>query len=95
VPDAGSDPERKEAMNTAVRDRSAAPSAGLSALPDTDSLLSELGVLYPVMTFPMDVGDAPSPADAREAPSGSSGDVAAQERRTEMDERIMTGLLWQ
>jgi hypothetical protein len=82
-------------MNTATRDRRAAPTARLSALPDTDSLLSELGVLYPVMTFPMDVGDAPSPADAREAPSGSSGDVAAQERRTEMDERIMTGLLWQ
>ena len=82
-------------MTTAIRDRSAAPTAGLSALPDTDSLLSELGVLYPVMTFPMDVGDAPSPADAREAPSGSSGDIATEERRTEMDERIMTGLLWQ
>ena len=82
-------------MKTATPNRGAAPSAGPSALPDTASLLSELGVLYPVMTFPTDVEDAPPPADAREAPSGSTDDATTEERRTEMDERIMTGLLWQ
>ena len=63
-----------------------------SSLPDTDALLSELGVLYPVMTFTGPEGDAP-PADAWEAPSASSSEQGDEERRSEMDERIMAGLV--
>ncbi len=65
-----------------------APSA--SPLPDTDSLLSELGALYPVMAFPTAVETAveagSSPADAREA--------IVEEGRVELDARILAGLLW-
>lgn len=57
-------------------------------LPDAEALLSELGVVYPVMTFAGAEDDA-SPTDAGEAPSGSSN----EERRSEMNERIMAGLL--
>ena len=63
-----------------------------SALPDTEALLSELGALYPMMAFPGPEGDAP-PADAREAPSDSPALQGSEGRRTEMDERIMAGLL--
>ncbi len=63
-----------------------------SSLPDTDALLSELGVLYPVMTLTGPEGDS-SPADAWEAPSGSSPAQADEDRRSEMDKRIMAGLL--
>jgi hypothetical protein len=63
-----------------------------SSLPDTDALLSELGVLYPVMTFTGPQGDA-SPPDAWEAPSGSSTAQADEDRRSEMDERILAGLM--
>jgi hypothetical protein len=59
-----------------------------STLPDAETLLSELGVVYPVMTLAGAEDDAP-PTDAWEAPSGSSD----EERRSEMDERIMAGLL--
>jgi hypothetical protein len=61
-----------------------APSA--SPLPDTDSLLSELGALYPVMAFPTAVEASSSPADAREA--------IVEEGRVELDARILAGLLW-
>jgi hypothetical protein len=57
-------------------------------LPDAETLLSELGVVYPVMTFAGADDDAP-PTDAWEVPSSSSD----EERRSEMDERIMAGLL--
>jgi hypothetical protein len=57
-------------------------------LPDAEALLSELGVVYPVMTFAGAEDGAP-PTDAGEAPSGFSN----EERRSEMDERIMAGLL--
>ena len=63
-----------------------------SALPDTESLLSELGALYPMMAFPGPEGDA-STADAGEAPSESPVPQGSEERRTEMDERIMAGLI--
>lgn len=61
-----------------------APSA--SSLPDTDSLLSELGALYPLMAFPTAVEASSSPADAREA--------VVEEGRVELDARILAGLLW-
>ena len=61
-------------------------------MPDIDTLLSELGVLYPVMTFAGPEGDVP-PTDAWEAPSGSSMAAGDEERRSEMDERIMAALL--
>ena len=61
-----------------------APSA--SPLPDTDSLLSELGALYPLMAFPTAVEAGSSPADAREA--------VVEEGRVELDARILAGLLW-
>lgn len=67
-----------------------APGPALPALPETDALLSELGALYPLMAFAGNMGEPP-PADAWEAPSGSS----TEERRSEMDERILAGLLWQ
>jgi hypothetical protein len=54
--------------------------------------LSERGALDPVVAYLGPGGDAP-PADAWEAPSGSSGPLGSEERRTEMDERIMAGLL--
>jgi hypothetical protein len=77
-------------MHTATRkgpDR--APAAPQSpTLPDAEALLSELGVVYPVMTFAGAEDDVP-PMDTGEAPSGSSN----EERRSEMDERIMAGLL--
>ncbi len=60
------------------------------ALPDIDALLSELGILYPVVTFAGGAGDTP-PADAWEAPSGRS--QGPEERRFEIDARIMAGLL--
>jgi len=73
-----------------------APSA--SPLPDTDSLLSELGALYPLMAFPTAVETAveagSSPADAREAPSDSSPEAVVEEGRVELDARILAGLLW-
>lgn len=61
-----------------------APSA--SPLPDTDSLLSELGALYPLMAFPTAVEASSSPADAQEA--------VVEEGRVELDARILAGLLW-
>ena len=89
------DPEairKGKAMQTATMDPArTAETAPSAALPDTDALLSELGALYPVMTFAGGLGDAP-PADAWEAPSGSS-EQGHEERRSEMDERIMAGLL--
>ena len=74
-------------MQTATR-----KDPGRIAEPDIDALLSELGVLYPVMTFAGPEGDA-SPADAWEAPSGSSLVQGHEERRSEMDERILAGLV--
>ena len=70
-----------------------APHPALSALPDTDALLSELGALYPLVAFAGTGSDA-SPADTWEVPSGPSAPGTAEERRSEMDERIMAGLLW-
>jgi hypothetical protein len=60
--------------------------------PDTDALLSELGVLYPLVTFTGAAEDA-SPADAWEAPSATSTEQGTEERRSEMDERIMAGMV--
>jgi len=81
-------------MHTATRTDPGriAQQAPAAAFPDTDALLSELGVLYPVMAFTGPEGDAP-PADTWEAPSGSSALQGPEERRTEMDERIMAGLV--
>ena len=80
-------------MQTVTRNDSdhAAGSTSLPSLPDTDALLSELGVLYPVMTFAGAEGDEP-PTDAWEAPSGFSTTQGDEERRSEMDARIMAGL---
>jgi hypothetical protein len=87
----------RNAMEVASREHTngvalEAPSA--SPLPDTDSLLSELGALYPVMAFPTAVDGSSSPADAREAPSDSSREAVVEEGRVELDERILVGLLW-
>ena len=81
-------------METATRNDSdrTAGIASLPSLPDTDTLLSELGVLYPVMAFTGAEGD-PAPTDAWEAPSGSTMAHGDEERRSEMDARIMAGLL--
>ena len=70
-------------MQTATR-----KDPGRIAEPDNDALLSELGVLYPVMTFT-------GPADAWEAPSGSSIEQGQgyEEQRSELDERILAGLV--
>jgi hypothetical protein len=77
-------------MHTATRKGSdlAAAVSPAPILLDAEALLSELGVVYPVMTFAGPEDDAP-PTDTGEAPSGSSN----EERRSEMDERIMAGLL--
>ena len=81
-------------MQTATRmdPEGIAETTSSSALPDTDALLSELGVLYPVMTFAGAESDIP-PADAWEAPSGSSPSQGNEERRSELDGRIMAGLI--
>ncbi len=63
-----------------------------AALPDTYALLSERGALDPLVAYLGPGGDGP-PTDAWEAPSGSSGWQGNEERRTELDERIMAGLL--
>ena len=73
--------ETRKTMETATRNDS-----------DIDALLSELGVLYPVMTFTGPVDD-PSPTDAWEAPSAFSTPQGDEERRSEMDARILAGLL--
>ena len=60
-------------------------------LPETDALLSELGVVN-AGTFAGTEDDALQ-ADAGEAPSASSPSKGSEERRSEMDERIMAGLV--
>ena len=83
-------------MQTATRNDSdrTAGSTSLPSHPDTDTLLSELGALYPVMTFAgAGAGDDPPPTDAWEAPSSFSLTQGDEERRSEMDARIMAGLL--
>ena len=69
-------------MKTAAADTHATASITSSpAVPDPDSLLWQLGgFAYPVMAFPTD---------------SAAGRAADDERGSEMDERIMTGLLWQ
>jgi hypothetical protein len=55
-------------------------------LPDTESLLGELGAMYPVVTYPAtDV--------AEDVEAGDPAEVTEQ-RREELDASIMTGLLW-
>jgi hypothetical protein len=70
-----------------------APDPPRAVLHDDDALLSEPGALYPLFAFAGTLGDPP-PADAREAPSGSATAGTVEERRSEMDERILAGLLW-
>ncbi len=70
------------------------PVPARTALPDTDALLSELGALSPLTPFWGNVGDQP-PAGAWEAPSGTSTAETVEGRRSEMDDRILAGLLWQ
>ena len=69
------------------------PASRLSAFPDTDALLSELGVLLPLIAYAGCEGE-PSPPDSREASSGPSACDTVEERRSEMDRRIMAGMLW-
>jgi hypothetical protein len=52
-----------------------------SDLPDTESLLGELGSMYPVVSYPA----------AEESVEGD--DDPAQERRDELDATILAGLL--
>ena len=52
-------------------------------LPDTESLLGQLGSLYPVVSYPA----------AEDSAEGDETD-AVQERRDELDATIMSGLLW-
>jgi hypothetical protein len=54
-----------------------------SEAPDTESLLGDIGSMYPILTFP--VTEAPVQDDA--------GDLTA-ECREELDASIMAGLLW-
>ena len=70
-----------------------APAWEPSALPGTDALLSELGVLLPLIAY-AGCEDDPSPTDSWEASSGSSAPDTVEERRSEMDRRIMAGMLW-
>ena len=60
-------------------------------LPDTESLLGELGSMYPVLTYPSssDPGEEEwDPGDEIEVPAD------ADARREELDASIMAGLLW-
>jgi hypothetical protein len=58
------------------------------ALPDTESLLGELGSLYPILTYP--AGEAP----IEEGVDGGGPAEATDARREELDASIMAGLLW-
>jgi hypothetical protein len=58
-------------------------------LPDTESLLGELGSMYPVVTYPA----AETPAD-EEPDEIDNPRSATEERRDELDATIMAGLLW-
>lgn len=69
-----------------------APALPRSSLPD-DAPISRFGALYSLTTFAGTLGDDQPPADAWEAPSGSPAAMAVEERRSEMDERILAGLL--
>ena len=60
-------------------------------LPGVDALLSELGVVSPVV-FAGVQDDRPL-TDAGEAPSGTSIAQGDEERGAELDERIMAGLV--
>ena len=58
-----------------------------SNLPDTESLLGELGSMYPVVSYP-----AEAPVDRWDDEDGDA--ASADLRRDELDETIMAGLLW-
>jgi hypothetical protein len=58
-------------------------------LPDTESLLGELGSMYPVVTYPAAETPADEEPDEIDTPRG-----ATEERRDELDATIMAGLLW-
>ena len=57
-----------------------------SNLPDTESLLGDVGSMYPILTYP--VTEAPVEGEHEDA-----GDLNA-ECREELDASIMAGLLW-
>jgi hypothetical protein len=54
-----------------------------SDLPDTESLLGQLGSMYPVVSYPA----------AEESAEGEDVDPVEEERRDELDATIMSGLL--
>ena len=57
-------------------------------LPDTETLLGELGSMYPVVTYP--AAEHPT-----EDEFGAGGDADMTDaRRDELDASIMAGLLW-
>ena len=58
------------------------------ALPDTESLLGELGSVYPILTYP--AAEAPM----EEEWDGATAPAATDARRDELDASIMAGLLW-
>jgi hypothetical protein len=58
-------------------------------LPDTESLLGQLGTMYPILTY----APTEAPAGAEQPGREDAGDVA-DGRRDELDASIMAGLLW-
>ncbi|HZO60345.1 MAG TPA: hypothetical protein VFB51_11690 [Solirubrobacterales bacterium] len=81
-------------MPTATRKGSdrIAPAASPATLPEAGELLSELGVVYPVMTF-TGAEEGAEQADTGEAPSAAAIAQGEEERRSEMDQRILAGLV--
>jgi hypothetical protein len=82
-------------MQTAARQASdrIADAASPWTLSDSDALLSELGVVNAGTFAGTEDEDDALQADAGEAPSASSLTKGSEERRSEMDERIMAGLV--
>jgi hypothetical protein len=82
-------------MQTAARQPSdrIADTASPWTLSDTDALLSELGVVHAGTFAGTEDEDDALQADAGEAPSASSPTKGSEERRSEMDGRIMAGLV--
>jgi hypothetical protein len=58
-------------------------------LPDTESLLGELGSMYPVLTYPSSSAQAEEERDP-----GDEIEATADARREQLDASIMAGLLW-
>lgn len=60
-----------------------------SNLPDTESLLGQLGTMYPILTYP----PTEAPAGVEQPGAEDAGELT-DGRRDELDASIMAGLLW-